>query len=207
MTKENRFEGLMGVVSKNRRGRSSASPGFQIQGTDDKDAQTSKPQNNSNLKSKSQAEVHSAQSDVPKSSNKKKRSSADSAVSVESDCSKKSSSQSDAQSSKNLNISTSDKPNIQTSTTKVDNSISNVSASKHTDVPTVRNSDFESELTQHGAFRTSKKAKSANPDYTRTTVYLPKKMHKKLKAIALDEEREMSSIVEELIETWLSKRK
>jgi hypothetical protein len=118
MTKENRFEGLMGVVGKN------------------KNAQTS------------------GRSDVRMSRSKKKRSSADSAVSVESDCSKKSDSK-----------------------------------SKHTDA------------------QTSKVAKSANPDYTRTTIYLPKKMHKLLKAIALDEEREMSSIVEELIETWMSLRK
>ena len=47
------------------------------------------------------------------------------------------------------------------------------------------------------------KAKSVNPDYTRTTIYLPKKMHKKLKAIAVEEEREMSQIVEELIEAWI----
>ena len=127
MTKENRFEGLMGVVGKS------------------KNAQTSK------------------RSDAQKSSRKKK---------------------SDSKS----NIETSDRSNIQTSTTKADNSNSNISASKHTDV------------------QMSKKAKSANPDYTRTTVYLPKKMHKLLKAIALDEEREMSSIVEELIETWLSLR-
>ena len=121
MTKENRFEGLMGVVGKN------------------KNAQTS--------------------------------------------------GRSDVQSSKNSSISTSNQLNAQTSTNRVDNFNSNISTSKHTDA------------------QTSKKAKSANPDYTRTTVYLPKKMHKLLKAIALDEEREMSSIVEELIETWLSKRK
>ena len=127
MTKENRFEGLMGVVGKN------------------KNAQTSR------------------RSDVQKSKGKNK-----------------SDSKSDVETSKSLNI--------QTSTPKTDNSNPNISASKHIDV------------------QTSKKAKSANPDYTRTTVYLPKKMHKLLKAIALDEEREMSSIVEELIETWLSKR-
>lgn len=149
MTKENRFEGLMGVVGKN------------------KNAQTSK--------------------------------------------------QSGVETSKSSNVSTSNKPNIQTSATQTDNSNSamrgdfgdlggnphepsrseasplghqeNVPASKHTDV------------------QPSKKAKSVNPDYTRTTVYLPKKMHKKLKAIALDEEKEMSSILEELIETWLSSRK
>lgn len=151
MTKENRFEGLMGVVGKN------------------KNAQTSKPRNDSDFKSESQAEVHSAQSDVQKSSNKKK-----------------SSSRTNVQSSKSSNISTSNKPNIQTSTTQADNSNSNVSASKHIDV------------------QPSKQAKSVNPDYTRTTVYLPKKMHKKLKAIALEEEKEMSSIVEELIEGWLN---
>ena len=122
MTKENRFEGLMGVVGKNR------------------NAQTSR------------------RSDVQKSRSKKD-----------------SHSNSSVETSKSSNISSSNQPDI--------------SASKHTDV------------------QTSKKAKSANPDYNRTTVYLPKKMHKLLKAIALDEEREMSSIVEELIETWLSKRK
>ena len=122
MTKENRFEGLMGVVGKN------------------KNVQTSR------------------RSDAQKSKSKEK-----------------SDSKSDVETSNQPNISSSNQPNI--------------SAFKHTDV------------------QTSKKAKSANPDYTRTTVYLPRKMHKLLKAIALDEEREMSSIVEELIETWLSKRK
>ena len=128
MTKENRFEGLMGVVGKNKK------------------AQTS------------------GRSDVQKSGSKKN-------------------------SNSNSGVETSKSPNISTSTTQADNSNLNISASKHTDV------------------QTSIKAKSANPDYTRTTVYLPKKMHKLLKAIALDEEREMSSIVEELIETWISKRK
>jgi hypothetical protein len=198
MTKENRFEGLMGVVGKNR------------------NAQTSKPRNDSDLKSESQAEVHSAHTDVQKPNTKKKRSSEDSAVSVESDCSKKSSSRTNVQSSKSSNISTSNKPNIQTSTTQADNSNSNVSASEHTDVQPSENLNISTSTTKvdnsisnisaskHTDVSTFKKAKSANPDYTRTTVYLPKKMHKKLKAIALDEEREMSSIVEELIETWLS---
>lgn len=127
MTKENRFEGLMGVVGKN------------------KNAQTS------------------GRSDVRKSGRNKKTSS-------------------------ESNIKTPERSNIQTSKVQADNSNSNISASKHSDT------------------QTSKVAKSANPNYTRTTVYLPKKMHKELKAIALDEEREMSSIVEELIETWMSKR-
>lgn len=127
MTRENRFEGLMGAVGKN------------------KTAQTSK------------------RSDVQASKNRKKTSS-----------------QSNVESSKNIDISTSKQSDVQTSITQDNNYNSDIS--------------------------TSKKAKSANPDYTRTTVYLPKKMHKKLKAIALDEEREMSSIVEELIKNWLSER-
>lgn len=90
---------------------------------------------------------------------------------------------------KNKKAQTSKRPDVQNlSREKQPSSKSDVSTSKHTDT------------------QTSKKAKSANPDYTRTTVYLPKKIHKKLKAIALDEEKEMSSIVEELIENWLSSR-
>jgi hypothetical protein len=154
MTKENRFEGLMGVVGKN------------------KNAQTSK--------------------------------------------------QSSVETSKSSNVSTSNKPNIQTSATQTDNSNSamrgDLGGSPHE--PSRREAiceavSFRSPLghqenvpaSKHTDVQPSKKAKSVNPDYTRTTVYLPKKMHKKLKAIALDEEKEMSSILEELIETWLSSRK
>lgn len=133
MSKENRFEGLMGVVGKN------------------KNPQTPKS------------------SDVQKSSSKKK-----------------SSSRSVVKASKSPDISTSERSNIQTSTAKTENSELNVSTSKHTDA------------------QTSKKAKSVDPNYTRTTLYLPKKMHKKLKGIALEKETEMSSIVEELIEGWLN---
>ena len=117
MSKENRFEGLMGVVGKH------------------KQAQTSR------------------RSDVSQSDTNKK---------------------------------TSSKSNVETSEVQAVNSDSSISTSKNSNT------------------QTSKKAKSVNPDYTRTTVYLPKKMHKKLKAIALDEEKEMSSIVEELIEGWLN---
>ena len=125
MSKENRFEGLMGVVGKNQK------------------AQTS------------------GRSDVQKSNTNKKTSS-------------------------KSNVETSEGANIQTSEAQAVNSDSSISTSKNPNT------------------QTSKKAKSVNPDYTRTTVYLPKKMHKKLKAIALDEEKEMSSIVEELIEGWLN---
>ena len=50
------------------------------------------------------------------------------------------------------------------------------------------------------------KAKSSNSNYQRTTVYLPKDIHRKLKFAALDEEKDMSEIMTELIEAWLKKR-
>lgn len=93
---------------------------------------------------------------------------------------------------------TSKQSNVQTSKTRKKSAPrADVEPGKHSDAQTSNQPNIQP----------SKKAKSANPDYTRTTVYLPKKMHKQLKAIALDEEREMSSIVEELIDTWLSNRK
>jgi hypothetical protein len=52
----------------------------------------------------------------------------------------------------------------------------------------------------------TKKSKSTDPDYVRTTVYLPKRLHKQLKVAAADEEREMSEILEGLVEQWLKKR-
>lgn len=49
-------------------------------------------------------------------------------------------------------------------------------------------------------------SKGKDPEYQRTTVYLPKTLHRKLKAAALEDEREMSEIIEELIEQWLTSR-
>ena len=51
-----------------------------------------------------------------------------------------------------------------------------------------------------------RKSKSTDPDYARTTVYLPKRLHKLLKAAAADEEREMSDILQQLVEQWLKSR-
>ncbi|MCU0546295.1 MAG: CopG family transcriptional regulator [Oscillatoriaceae cyanobacterium Prado104] len=51
-----------------------------------------------------------------------------------------------------------------------------------------------------------KQAKSNNPHYVMTTVYLPKQLHRQLKVAAVDEEKEMSEIVEELVDRWLKSR-
>ncbi|WP_042342557.1 CopG family transcriptional regulator [Calothrix sp. PCC 7507] len=46
-------------------------------------------------------------------------------------------------------------------------------------------------------------SKSTDPDYTRTTIYLPKQLHRQLKASAASQERQMSDILAELVEKWL----
>lgn len=46
-------------------------------------------------------------------------------------------------------------------------------------------------------------SKTKDPNFTRTTIYLPKLLHRKLKAKAAEEGREMSEIVEALVEEWL----
>jgi molybdopterin-guanine dinucleotide biosynthesis protein A len=46
-------------------------------------------------------------------------------------------------------------------------------------------------------------AKSKSKDYQRTTVYLPKALHRKLKAAAANEDREISDIIEELVSKYL----
>jgi hypothetical protein len=53
------------------------------------------------------------------------------------------------------------------------------------------------------ADKPTSQSKSTDPDYTRTTIYLPKQLHRKLKAAALSQERQMSDIVTELVEKWL----
>ncbi len=54
--------------------------------------------------------------------------------------------------------------------------------------------------------KVTKKTKSTDPEYYQATFYIHKKCHKCLKSAAADEEREMSDIVEELIEKWLKNR-
>jgi len=53
----------------------------------------------------------------------------------------------------------------------------------------------------------TKKSKSTDPHYVRTTVYLPKVLHRSLKAAAAASGKEMSEVFEQLVEQWLKKRK
>jgi len=61
----------------------------------------------------------------------------------------------------------------------------------------------DAQMSEHLSVQMSK---SKDPGYQRTTIYLPKAMHRRLKAAAANEEKEMSAIVEELLEQWLSSR-
>jgi len=52
-----------------------------------------------------------------------------------------------------------------------------------------------------------RKTKSTDPGYIRTTVYLPKQLHKQLKSAAADEEIEMSDIMTLAISQYLEERR
>ncbi len=52
-----------------------------------------------------------------------------------------------------------------------------------------------------------KVAKSRNPDYAQTTVYLSRDMYGDLQKSLTDEKREYSQLVEDLLRGWLEKRK
>ncbi|WP_017658450.1 hypothetical protein [Baaleninema simplex] len=49
-------------------------------------------------------------------------------------------------------------------------------------------------------------AKSKDAEYQRTTLYLPKTLHRKLKTASIEDGRDMSDIVAKLIEDWLDRR-
>ena len=49
----------------------------------------------------------------------------------------------------------------------------------------------------------TKKSKSSNPDYVRTTIYLPKRLHQQLKVAAVQGDKDMSEIIEGLIDAWI----
>jgi hypothetical protein len=51
-----------------------------------------------------------------------------------------------------------------------------------------------------------KLSKSKDPNYVRTTIYLPRELHRKLKTQATMDGEEMSEIIEQLVDHWLSKR-
>lgn len=49
----------------------------------------------------------------------------------------------------------------------------------------------------------TKKSKSRDPDYVRTTIYLPKQLHQQLKVAAVQGDKDMSEIIEGLVDAWV----
>ncbi len=72
-------------------------------------------------------------------------------------------------------------------------------------ITAARSRKLRDELLESPEQNTSK-TKSTDPNYTRTTIYLPKSLHRQFKVTAALEERQMSDIVTELIEAWLKTR-
>jgi hypothetical protein len=52
----------------------------------------------------------------------------------------------------------------------------------------------------------SSKAKGKDPNYQRTTFYIPKDIHRAFKMAALEDNLEMSDVVKDLISQWLRER-
>lgn len=49
-------------------------------------------------------------------------------------------------------------------------------------------------------------AKSKDPNYVRTTIYISKDIHKQLKIATMDGEDDMSDIIESLVKSWLNNK-
>jgi hypothetical protein len=49
--------------------------------------------------------------------------------------------------------------------------------------------------------------KSTDPTYQRTTLYIPKTLHRQFKSATIDDDQEMSEVMEKLIQEWLESRK
>ncbi len=64
------------------------------------------------------------------------------------------------------------------------------------------NSKKVSNINASTSQRSDSQAKSANPDEATKTIYLPKDLHQKLKALAVKNDQEISEVVEELFDKW-----
>jgi hypothetical protein len=59
------------------------------------------------------------------------------------------------------------------------------------------------DITESTTTKETKKSKSRNPDYVRTTIYLPKRLHQQLKVAAVQGDKDMSEIIEGLVDAWV----
>lgn len=84
---------------------------------------------------------------------------------------------------------------------KQDDENLDVQTSEHSNTQTSENLNIQT--SEH---RNIQLSKSKDPHYQRTTIYIPKPLHRKLKAIAAEDDREISDIVETLVQDWIEER-
>lgn len=106
---------------------------------------------------------------------------------------------SDAQTSEN-EIAPSSKDSASSKDTQTSEHL-NVQASKG-DASQTEKTELNIQTSEHSTIKTSN-AKSKNKGYTRTTFYIPKETHQRLKIASINQEEDMSEIVTRLIEEWL----
>lgn len=95
------------------------------------------------------------------------------------------------QMSEHLNVQTSKRPDSQ----KDSESVSQGQMFEHSDVQTSKTKN-----------NSTSKAKSSSAQYVRTTVYLTKRLHRRLKMGSLEHGLEMSDIAEQAIAQWLDEQ-
>jgi transcriptional regulator GlxA family with amidase domain len=80
--------------------------------------------------------------------------------------------------------------------------------SEHLDIQTSKSLNIQTSSSVEDASEQTEvqASKSKNPTFQRTTVYLPKDLHKRFKVTAMNEDKEMSDIMIGLIEQWLNSR-
>lgn len=84
---------------------------------------------------------------------------------------------------------------------RFDNLFGAVRAAKSNDEPSSTSQHLDVQMSEHSD---GSIPKSKDPNYQRTTIYLPKTLHRQLRAAAIADEREMSDVIEKLIEEWLA---
>jgi hypothetical protein len=83
-----------------------------------------------------------------------------------------------------------------------DSTMSKKPSSRFDDLFSAARSKTE-DITESAKIEETKKSKSSNPDYVRTTIYLPKRLHQQLKVAAVQGDKDMSEIIERLVDAWV----
>lgn len=119
--------------------------------------------------------------------------------------------QTEVQASEHSDIQTSKRLNSETSQSPAPDSMPQQSTQKtgsqepkHSDVQMSKRLGVQA--SEHLDAQASKLAKSKDPTYQRSTIYLPKDLHQRLKLAALQDGSEISEVIETLVADWLESR-